>query len=254
MQNYWKNKEVLSSKAKERTQLMRSLYSGAIDSSVKNTRVYSGSVNYDKCPPKFTEIVVDETDTVSAGYKHRQGVTALLNFASYKEPGGMFLAGSCAQEECLCHASYLYNVLMRFRDTFYAWNNEHKNSGLYLNRALYSPAVVFEIDNDTYLCDVITCAAPNKTAAKKYCDISDEENTKYLKARIKFVLDIAKTNSVETLILGAYGCGVFGQDPSEVSNIFKDCLSSTHKDCFSKVVFAIPGGENLVAFKETFSA
>ena len=34
-----------------------------------------------------------------------------LNFASYKNPGGKFMDGSSAQEECLCHESILYEVL-----------------------------------------------------------------------------------------------------------------------------------------------
>ena len=73
--------------------------------------------------------------------------------------------------------------------------------------------------------------------------MSDEENTKVLRNRIKFVLDIAKDNNVSTLILGAYGCGVFGQDATEVANIFKECLTTTHK-CFDTVVFAVPSGRD----------
>ena len=93
-------------------------------------------------------------------------------------------------------------------------------------------------DEDVF-CDVITCAAPNKTAAKKYCNVSDEENSKVLKERIEFVLKIAQDNGVDNLILGAYGCGVFGQDPLEVAKIFKEFLLGKYK-CFNKVIFAIP--------------
>lgn len=101
--------------------------------------------------------------------------------------------------------------------------------------------------------DVITCAAPNKSAAQKYQNVSDEENTRVLRLRIKFVLDIAKNNQVNTLILGAYGCGVFGQDPKEVASIFKEYLENSHK-CFKKVIFAIPEGRdgNLEFFKSVF--
>ena len=69
------------------------------------------------------------------------------------------------------------------------------------------------------------------------------------------MLDIAKYNDVDTLILGAYGCGVFGQNPKEVAEIFKECLNTTHKSCFNKVIFAIPDGRdnNLQAFEKVFS-
>ena len=137
---------------------------------------------------------------------------------------------------------------------FYDWNNRHKNKALYLNRALYSPNIIFCNDGNCVSCDVITCACPNKSASQKYQNVSDKENTEVLKSRIKYVLDIAKDNNVDTLILGAYGCGVFGQDAKEVASIFREYLTTTHK-CFKRVIFAIPNGKdgNLEAFKKVFS-
>ena len=155
----------------------------------------------------------------------------------------MFLNGSKAQEECLCHESFLYNVLSQFVLEFYDWNNRHKNKALYLNRGLFSSGVWFFRENSHVECSVITCAAPNKSAAQKYQNVSDEENTRVLRSRIKFVLDMAKDNNINTLILGAYGCGVFGQDATEVANIFKEYLTTTHK-CFDTVVFAVPSGRD----------
>ena len=166
----------------------------------------------------------------------------------------MFLNGSKAQEECLCHESFLYNVLSQFVLEFYDWNNRHKNKALYLNRGLFSSGVWFFRENSHVECSVITCAAPNKSAAQKYQNVSDEENTRVLRSRIKFVLDMAKDNNVNTLILGAYGCGVFGQDATEVANIFKEYLTTTHK-CFYNVVFAVPSGRdgNYEKFVKVFS-
>lgn len=65
------------------------------------------------------------------------GRTAILNYASYKSPGGFFLEGSPAQEEALCHESNLYPILLAFDRTYYAWLNK----ALYLNRALYSSGI-----------------------------------------------------------------------------------------------------------------
>ena len=98
---------------------------------------------------------------------------------------------------------------------------------------MYSPDVVFTNDSVGTLCDVITCAAPNKSAAQKYCHVSDEENYNALESRIRFVLHIAEKEKVDTLILGAYGAGVFGQDATEVAQIFKRLL-------IEKIIFAIP--------------
>ena len=62
---------------------------------------------------------------------------------------------------------------------------------------------------DFCYCDVITCAAPNKRAAQRYCNVSDEENSRVLESRIDFILDIAKRHKIDILVLGAFGCGVF---------------------------------------------
>lgn len=261
IKEYWNNKDKRTEQARKHTKEMQDKYgdkygNGGIAKAIENTKIYS--MDFKCCKKsnnaKNVKIIVEDLDTVRAGrIYHNDGKVALLNFASYKNPGGMFINGSKAQEECLCHASYLYNVLKEFHSDFYDWNNKHKNKALYLNRGLYSPDILFQYGEVLFHCDVITCAAPNKSAAQKYQNVSDKENTEVLQSRIKFVLDMAKDNDVDTLILGAYGCGVFGQDANEVANIFKQYLITTHK-CFERVVFAIPNGRdnNLQAFEKVF--
>lgn len=262
IKEYWTDKENRSKQAREHTKEMESKYSDRIKESIRDTIYYFPAFKCDKVTQEIiTKIEVKEIDSVSAIFScENHGANkrmAILNFSSYKNPGGMFLNGSKAQEECLCHESYLYNVLSHCND-FYEWNNKHKNKALYLNRGLYSPNILFIRKNGEHseslrFCDVITCAAPNKSAAQKYQSVSEEENTEVLMSRIKFVLDIAKDNNVDTLILGAYGCGVFGQNATEVAIIFREYLNTTHK-CFKRVVFAIPKGKcgNLEAFKRVF--
>lgn len=197
-----------------------------------------------KRPMVTKELSVVDLDSAAAvfHYYDKDKKMAVLNFASYKHPGGMFLQGSCAQEESLCHASALYNVLSKCQ-SFYNWNNQHKNRALYLNRALYSPNVPFLSKHGDIShiinCDVITCAAPNKASAQKYCHVSDAENHDVLESRIRFILSIAKHEQVDTLILGAFGSGVFGQDGTEVAEIFKKLLVEEFWT-FEKIIFAIP--------------
>lgn len=247
-----KDSEQRAEKAKEHTREMQEKYKDEIAQSIKNTIVYSKNVEKKESKIKDMDIIVDALDSVSAIGKYQKGKTAVLNFADFKSAGGLFMKGSKAQEESLCHESFLYNVLAECK-SFYQWNNENKNRGLYLNRALYSPEIYFFVGEKTIPCDVITCAAPNKSAAHRYQNVSNEENTKYLKERIQFVLDIARQQEVETLILGAYGCGVFGQDGQEVASIFKSFLTKNYR-CFDTVIFAIPKGRdgNLEKFQKVF--
>ena len=238
----WVGKDERKVIAENHTREMEKLYSRQIATSALGTKTYGALAEYPKTYGIYNynmDISLVDEDSVSAIFNHRQGKTAVLNFASYKHPGGMFLDGSKAQEECLCHESFLYNVLSRHDETYYAWNKKNLNRSLYRNRALYSPAIGFFKDDKTALCDVITCAAPNYTSAKKYGAVTKRENLVLLDSRIKFVLDIAEANKVDTLILGAFGCGVFGQDPYEVASMFKEYLEDA-SHVFEKVVFAIP--------------
>ena len=148
------------------------------------------------------------------------------------------------------YEEFLYNVLNEFDKTFYEENRENCHDSLYTNRALYSPNVRFFKGDRNCLTDVLTCAAPNYTSAYKYNCVSKEENTKALEDRVKFVLDIASKEKVDTLILGAWGCGVFGQDPSEVVKLFIAELFN-HKD-IENIVFAVidKDSENYLAFKD----
>lgn len=252
--NYWENKEQNAAAAKNHIKEMEDKFTEGIRYSSENTIQYTEEfrLNSDNSSGNIS-ITIEPLDSVSAIMKYGgNSKTAILNFASYKEAGGKFLEGSSAQEESLCHNSFLYNVLSKF-NRYYSWNNSHLNRGLYTNRALYSPDIIFFKNDKEVKCNVITCAAPNFSVAQRFNSVSKVENSKALISRIRFVLDIAKDNKIETLILGAYGCGVFKQDSYEVASIFKVLLLSHYRDCFKKVIFAIPNGTNFLNFKLAFS-
>ena len=243
--NYWNDSKNRAIKAKEWADKMEKEHPSEIAYSVKNTvmcRKENLNFSLSILPERYSQTAVklEALDSVSAVFKYtdQNSKTAVLNFASYKQPGGMFLQGSKAQEECLCHESTLYNVLARFEGTYYTVNRERLNRALYQNVALYSPDIYFERNDTSVKCDVITCAAPNFSAASKYCNVSRGENTDVLKSRIKFILYLAATKRVDTLILGAFGSGVFGQEAKEVAEITMDLLK--HYDgVFKEVVFAV---------------
>ena len=253
--NYWNDSKNTAIKAKKWVDKMENEHPSEIAYSVENTMIYRKEnldFSWSKRYPQTT-IKLEALDSVSAVFKFtdRNSKTAVLNFASYKQPGGMFLQGSKAQEECLCHESTLYNVLTRFENSYYASNRKQLNRALYQNAALYSPNIYFERNDDSVKCDVITCAAPNFSAASRYCNISREENTDVLKSRIQFILYLAAKQQVDTLILGAFGSGVFGQDAKEVAKITMNLLK--HYDgVFKKVVFAVINEKsaNYQAFNE----
>lgn len=254
---YWTGKSQRAKEAAEHEEQMRKYYSDNISRVALETKIYTEDSVFNDVVSENNkyEIIVESIDSVSAIMEYSApSPTAVLNFASYKYPGGGFLQGSRAQEECLCHKSTLFNVLSKFEDNYYVENRKDLNGGLYRNKALYSPNVYFRGYNVIRFCDVITCAAPNYSVAQRYGCATKEENSEALKSRIEFVLNIAKENEVENLILGAFGCGVFGQDAAEVAQVFKDNLENKFKNVFHKVIFAIPQGKdgNYEKFKEVW--
>ena len=246
-------KEKRAEEARQHTEYMSKKYKVEIENSVKLTKLYNKNaiINDNRYKEGNVKIQIVDEDSVTALFNHYDKKTCVLNFASYRHPGGNFINGSRAQEESLCLESFLYNVLVEFQ-SFYAWNNKHINNSLYLNRALYSPKVVFEHNNMSHKFDVLTCASPNLSAARK--KITEDENTKELENRIKFIVDILLANNVETAILGAFGCGVFGQNPIEVATIFEKIISKYCLNKKMKIVFAIPQGnnDNLISFQKVF--
>jgi uncharacterized protein (TIGR02452 family) len=104
--------------------------------------------------------------------------------------------------------------------------------------AILSPNVpVFRADDGTPLdapwsLSLLTCAAPYapKVGQPRAGDL--------LQQRIARVLAIARAYDYTALVLGAWGCGAFHNDPRRTADDFRDALS-THAGAFSRVVFAI---------------
>ena len=254
--DYWKNRDKNKKHAETWHDFIIKNNSADTKTSIENSIVYEPIF---KNVENKTTFIVDQAVTVQAIFAAKQeGKIGVLNFASYKNPGGKYIDGSLAQEESLCHFSNLYEILSsdRLKKEFYEYNNAHVNSGKYDSRLIYSPDVVF-YDKDrvtTKKCDVVTCAAPNKNAIQKNTKLEDVEIEALMKDRILHILNAFANNKAEILILGAFGCGVFGNDVWSTAEIFKECLTEYHyyKNVFKTVIFAIPDDDTYNKFRLTF--
>lgn len=203
-------------------------------------------------PSRFgsTATSVVLADSVSA-MLGADGKVALLDFASYHNPGGGYDNGAWAQEEALCSESILFNVIDQFYDWYYAPHKKTHRGGLYTSDALYLSDIVFERDGNPTACDVIVMAAPNARNAREK-GISEGEISQAMRERVFSVMNIAADNGVDTLVAGAFGCGVFANDPYEVAEMFKEWIDE-NPGVIGRVVFGIPGdGDNYQAFCDTF--
>ncbi|MCM1441383.1 MAG: TIGR02452 family protein, partial [Roseburia sp.] len=103
--------------------------------------------------------------------------------------------------------------------------------------------------------DVITCAAPNMSAYYKYRAgaMEDYQLIETITSRIGFVLNAAIREGRSEIILGAFGCGVFGNDPEGIAYIFKHMLHGCYDGYFKMAYFPVPSGnQNFPAFRKVF--
>lgn len=167
-----------------------------------------------------------------------------LNFASAKNPGGGFLGGSQAQEESLARATGLYPCIAQMSE-MYDYNRKQR-SCLYSDYMIYSPQVPVIRDDEDRLLDkynltaFITAPAVNAGVVRERGDADDQQIESVMKGRIRYILDVAALHGHQTIVLGAYGCGVFRNDPAKVAEYFHDVLvREGFKHSFERIVFAV---------------
>ena len=205
------------------------------------------------------KVVVSKKRTyeAAAGYKGQH--VAVHNFASASNPGGGVVNGASAQEECLCRCSGLYfNLNTRAMwDGFYQPHRD-AHDPIHNDDIIYTPGVtVFRTDtampelmpeSDWYDVDVITCAAPNlrNQPSNKYNTgdgnkqtvMKDKDLLALHEKRLRRILEVALSEGCDTIILGAFGCGAFQNNPEVVAqanrNVIKEYLHA-----FKNIEFAV---------------
>ncbi|MFD0536277.1 TIGR02452 family protein [Actinomadura luteofluorescens] len=214
-------------------------------------------------PGTRTRIEVTGETTLAAARRLRApGTTPFaLNFASAKNPGGGFLNGAHAQEEGLARSSGLYESLCSAREYY----DFHRAQGdlLYSDHMIYSPDVpVFREDSgrlleEPYGVAFLTSPAPNRGAIRDAA--KTEQIPAALRLRARKVLAVALANGHGRIVLGAWGCGVFRNDPAEVAEVFAEALrpGGEFADRFEHVVFAVwdtaAGAPRHAAFERVFA-
>lgn len=223
---------------------------------MENTIYYPGdsSPTFREPAPIHAQIeVTNETTAQAAVRLLADGKTDLvaLNFASARNQGGGFLAGAIAQEEDLCRASGLYACL-KTKPLFYNANLLQGNA-YYTNGAIYTPKVPFFRNEhnlfleEPFALSIISSPAPNVSAIE---EVDDDVLIEKLLTRAIKILQIAAFHGHKNLILGAWGCGAFGNNPAFVSRVFMEALRIV--PYFEFVCFAVYDNRTPAKLYETF--
>lgn len=199
-----------------------------------------------------TKIVFEKLNTVDAIFKYKDKNMLVLNFASPRFPGGGYKLGFTTQEESLCYASSLYGELSKSYNRKFYLSNINPFNPLFKDSAIFSNDITvfrnstFSLQNP-FTINVLTIAAPNNQSAKLNPFVSNKMVEISLSRKIdiiNYIINIKKPNIV---ILGAFGCGAFGNDPYIAAKLFKEKISFN-----GTCVFAIPKENTLEKFKSVF--
>ncbi|MCD8025535.1 MAG: TIGR02452 family protein [Clostridiales bacterium] len=192
----------------------------------------------------------------------------VLNLASAAQPGGQTEKGAAAQEEDLCRrTSLLLSLKSENAKKYYEYNKARKTR-MGSDAIILSPYVEVVKDTSSETLDapfpisVISCGAPMIRLGPE--GMSQQEYEEMLFKRIQGILLVAASKKYRHLILGAFGCGVYGNDAALVSDLFARAICSfTYggKSCrqlFASIKFAVlckPGKDyNYKEFSRNFSS
>jgi uncharacterized protein (TIGR02452 family) len=204
--------------------------------------------------PETHVLVANDTTLGAARRLHDAGLRPLsLNFANGVEPGGGVLTGARAQEEVLCRSSALLATLEG--DPMY---DAHRQGPPYESSdwvILSSDVPVFRRDDGRSLAQpwstsFATCAAPYAPR------LGQPRSGDLLERRIRRLLAVARAYAFDTLVLGAWGCGAFGNDPARTARDFRAALEIDFDGAFRHVTFAVtdwsPERRFLGPFRDAF--
>lgn len=194
-----------------------------------------------------TRFVVNNETTLQAAARLAAQTNKVfcLNFASAKNPGGGFLTGAQAQEESLARSSALYPCIAQMQ-VMYQTNRAHRTC-LYTDHMIYSPAVPVFRDDEGALLDAfytvsfLTAPAVNAGVVMRQERQNIPQIEPVMMARMEKLLTVALVKGYRHLVLGAWGCGVFQNEPAAVAGWFHKHLveNLVFKGVFEEIVFAV---------------
>jgi uncharacterized protein (TIGR02452 family) len=217
-----------------------------------DVRYYNGLSPIEKSE-EYTPVTMVHGGTVNTGYANADEMrVAILNFADALKFGGWVENGAQTQEENICRCTNIYPVLgcadsdknyykpnldtlnPRKKGDFRHFGNKDE---VYTDRIIYARDTIVFKDDTTYenveprKLDVITCPAPSAY-------LSMFEAMPIFVSRIEQIVLSAIENEAECIVLGAWGCGAFCQDPVLVADAFAEVLNK-YGGYFKKIIFAI---------------
>lgn len=233
--------------------------SDSISSSIDRQEIILTDTRMDEVPENGVQTELEVVDARSIEITNDlAGKVCVLNFADSFEPGGMIHMGASTQEEAICRVTTLYPCISSEKPMELFYNPHCQHGDQFGNDDLiYTPdVVIFRNDSERMemlppdswkKIDVITCAAPQLG----WDSVDEGYISDLFESRFDRIIGVAATHGVDSLVLGAFGCGAFHNDPVIVSKAAKRSINK-YGGHFKRIIFPIPidNSENHKVFKK----
>ena len=235
------SKEERKSEAAKHLSFARGLFPSETEASIASVKIYEDGEGRELALPEpsaeETTTSVTTAFSVSALYR-THGKTLLVDPASFTRPGGNYEEGGFGPEQIICAESNLYPILQGIADVYHRKNRGFARGQLFTDRSAYLTDVVFSREGQIRNADVLVIPEPNRQHALEN-HRSERECDTCLAARVETLLRIAATNSVDNLVVGAFGCGRQGFPASQVIELFQNWIEA-NPGAIPNIVFAVP--------------
>lgn len=212
------------------------------------------------------DCIVVGKELLDAGYK-----PAVLNLASNKNPGGGVINGASAQEESIFRRTNLYRSLYQFaqnerygepsagepldltKQVHYKKPLDNNYGGIYTPGATVFRATDFTLLQNPFQLSFITVAAIKRPNLSMNGHLKEHDRIK-TKNKIRTILRMGLAHGHDSLVLGALGCGAYGNPPIDIASLFHQVLEEKEfYNKYKKIAFAVMGTRNFEPFRKEFA-
>ncbi|MEK7340209.1 MAG: TIGR02452 family protein, partial [Verrucomicrobiota bacterium] len=203
------------------------------------------------------EVINEDTIDVALELKNEGYNPVAMNMANENHPGGGAERGAAAQEESLFRRSN-YHESLCLTENPHLKNQMSNGYHIPEKGVIYSPNVqVFrasEKEGFAFMApetiSFIAVAAYNLGSLRNKIDPHSQAYAIGMKEKIKSFLRVAYFRGHDAVVLGALGCGAFGNDPTTIAQFFKEVLQDNEfAGRFKKITFAVIDDHNGTNFQ-----
>ncbi|AYV80934.1 MAG: hypothetical protein Harvfovirus10_32 [Harvfovirus sp.] len=176
---------------------------------------------------------------------------AFLIMANSSNPGGGYKLASPAQEESIARRTNLIPCITSVKYPIPEFG------ALYIKNI----SIIRDLETKKYsyldkpiISDCVLSSAYSNPLIKD--GVMEKKYRRNTMIKIRAMFNILLENSNTNIILSAYGCGAYGNDPVDMANIFKEVISE-YKYRFENIIFAIvkdQWSKNYSTFNEMFGS